>query len=303
LATLRAIRKRIRSIRNIAQVTRAMQTVSASKMRRAQLSALATRPYAARSWEVLGHLASRLSPQQMRGQPLLRQRPVRAIEVVLVTANRGLCGGYNHNVISQASDFILAQKVPVRLVTVGRKGRDYALRHGLNVVADFSELSDRPTADDVRSIVQLVMEDLERGLADQVWLVYTEFVSTLVQRPKVQLLLPIQSAAVERQASPGARVPFLLEPAPEAILGPMLRRFTELQVYRAVLEALASEHSARMVAMRNATDNALRLIDEMTLSYNKARQEAITKELIDIIGGAAALERVRGAVSARRQAL
>ncbi|MCL6429893.1 MAG: ATP synthase F1 subunit gamma [Anaerolineae bacterium] len=301
MATLRAIRKRIRSIRNIAQVTRAMQTVSASKMRRAQLAALATRPYAERSWEVLGHLASRLSPRQMREQPLVRERPVRAVEVVLVTANRGLCGGYNHNVISEAMGFITAQKVPVRLVTVGRKGRDYALRHGLNLVADF-DLGDRPTADDVRPIARLVMDDLERGLVGQVWLVYTEFVSTLVQRPKVQLLLPIQSAAAERQASSGASVPFLLEPSPEAILGPMLQRFTELQVFRAILEALASEHSARMVAMRNATDNALRLIDEMTLSYNKARQEAITKELIDIIGGAAALERVQAPGTLRRAA-
>lgn len=278
-----------------------MQTVSASKMRRAQLAALATRPYAERSWEVLGHVASRLTPRQMREQPLVRERPVRAVEVVLVTANRGLCGGYNHNVISEAMDFIAAQKVPVRLVTVGRKGRDYALRHGLNLVADF-ELGDRPTADDVRPIARLLMDDLEGGLVGQVWLVYTEFVSTLVQRPKVQLLLPIQSAAVERQVPSGVRVPFLLEPAPEAILEPMLQRFTELQVFRAILEALASEHSARMVAMRNATDNALRLIDEMTLSYNKARQEAITKELIDIIGGAAALERVQTPGTLRRAA-
>ncbi|MDI7275926.1 MAG: ATP synthase F1 subunit gamma [Anaerolineae bacterium] len=302
MATLREIRKRIRSIRNIAQVTRAMQTVSASKMRRAQLAALATRPYAARSWEVLGHLASRMSPREMRAQPLVRERPVHAVELVLVTANRGLCGGYNHNVIAEAVSLMAAQKVPVRLVTVGRKGRDFAVRHGLDVVADFGDVGDRPTLEDVRPIAHLVMDDLERDRAGQVWLVYTEFVSTLVQRPKAQLLLPIQSTTSGPRTLPAAYIPYLLEPSAEAILEPMLRRFTELQVYRAVLEALASEHSARVVAMRNATDNALRLIDEMTLSYNKARQEAITKELIDIIGGAAALRRARAGEPAARQA-
>lgn len=285
MATLREIRRRIRSVKNIRQVTRAMQTVSASKMRRAQRMAAAARPYADKSTEVLGHLAARLSPARKREQSLLRQRPVEAVEVVLITANRGLCGGYNHNVIDAAIAFIAEQTVPARLVAVGSKGRDYAVRHGLDVVAEFCDLNDRPDLDDVRPIARLLMEDFERGAADQVWLVYTNFVNTLVQRPSVQVLLPAQPEA----HAPASHVPYLYEPDPESILGPMLRRFTEMQVYHAILEALASEHSARMVAMRNATDNAERLISDLTLSYNKARQEAITKELIDIVGGVAAV--------------
>ncbi len=271
-----------------------MQTVSASNMRRAQAMALGTRPYADRSWEMLLHLAARLSPRRMHAQPLLRQRPIRTLELVLITSNRGLCGGYNHNVIEAAVSFIAAQTVPVRLVTVGRKGRDYASRHGLQIVAEFSDLGDRPTSADVRPLARVVMDDLEQGAADQVWLAYTEFVNTLTQRATVRLLLPVESAVSTR---PREHVPYLFEPDPEAILEPMLRRITELQVYRAVLEAQASEHSARMVAMRSATDNALRLTDELTLGYNKARQEAITKEILDIVGGAAALSRPAAAAA------
>lgn len=264
-----------------------MQTVSASKMRRAQRLAVASRPYSDRSWEVLGHVVARLGPAQRRAQPLLQQRPVRALEVVVVTANRGLCGGHNHNIIEAAMEFILAQTVPVRVVAVGSKGRDYAARHGLDVVAEFCELGDRPELDDIRPLVRVLVDDLQQGAADQVWLVYTEFISTLRQQPRVRQLLPVQPAA----DAPADRAPYLFEPAPEAILGPMLRRCIETQVFRAILEAQACEHSARMLAMGSASDNAERLISELTLSYNKARQEAITKELIDIVGGVAAVTR------------
>ena len=290
MATLREIRKRIRSVQNISKVTRAMQTVSASRMRRAQVMTLATRPYADKSWEVLGHLAARLSPEQRRALPLLAPRPVRAIEVLVIAGSRGLCGGYNHNVVDAALDFADQQTVPVRFVTVGRKAREYLARYGRQIAADF-DLPDPPSADDARPIAQLLRDDLERGTADQVWLASTQFVSTLTQRPQVQLLLPIRAVAAAE--TPASGVPYIFEPDAESILEPMLRRFVDLQVYRALLEALASEHSARMVAMRSATDNALRLIDELTLSYNKARQEAITKELIDIVGGAAALAQTR----------
>ncbi len=290
MATLREIRKRIRSVQNISKVTKAMQTVSASRMRRAQLMTLATRPYADKSWEVLGHLAARLSPEQRRRLPLMAPRPVRAIEVLVIAGTRGLCGGYNHNVVDAAIEFAARQTVPVRFVTVGRKAREYVARYGREIVADF-ELPDPPSADDARPIAQLLRDDLERGTADQVWLASTQFVSTMTQRPQVRLLLPIQAVGAAEAAPTG--VPYIFEPDAESILEPMLRRFLDLQVYRALLEALASEHSARMVAMRSATDNALRLIDELTLGYNKARQEAITKELIDIVGGAAALAQTR----------
>ncbi len=267
-------------------MTRAMQTVSASKMRRAQLMTLATRPYADKSWEVLGHLAGRLSGERMRGLTLLAVRPVRTVEVLLVSGSRGLCGGYNHNVIDAALEFAAQQAVPLRFVTVGRKGRDSISRYGHEIVADF-DLPDPPGADDVRPIARLLREDLEQGRADEIWVASTEFVSTLTQRAGMRRLLPIQAEVV--QAAKGAQVEHSFEPDAESILEPMLQRFVDLQVYRAILDALASEHSARMVAMRSATDNALRLIDELTLGYNKARQEAITKELIDIVGGVAAL--------------
>lgn len=286
LATLREIRKRIRSVQSIAKVTRAMQTVSASKMRRAQLMTLSTRPYAEKSWEVLGHLAARLSPEQVRALPLLRPRPVRAIEVLLIAGSRGLCGGYNHNVIDAAMSFAQEQTVPVRFVTVGRKGREYLHRYGCEIVADF-DLPDPPSADDARPIAHLLRNSLEQGRADQVWIAGTEYVSTLVQRPRVQRLLPIEAVG-EVDASAGG-VSYIFEPSVQSILDSMLQRFVDLRVYLAILEALASEHSARMVAMRNATDNAHSLIGELTMAYNKARQEAITKELIDIVGGAAAL--------------
>jgi len=289
LATLREIRKRIRSVQSIAKVTRAMQTVSASQMRRAQLMTLNTRPYAQKAWEVLGHLAMRLSPEQVAGLPLMRTRPVNAVEVLLISGNRGLCGGYNQNIVGAALRFADEQSVPVRYVTVGRRGRDYLHRFGHEIVADF-DLPDPPSAADVRPIAHLLRDDLEQGRVGQVWIANTDFVSTLVQRPQVHRLLPIEAAgATEEANAPAARVSYIFEPDAESILGPMLRRFVDLQVYLAILEALASEHSARMVAMRNATDNALRLIDELTLGYNKARQEAITKDLIDIVGGAAAL--------------
>lgn len=286
MATLREIRKRIRSVQNISKVTKAMQTVSASRMRRAQLMTLATRPYADKSWEVLGHLAGRLSPEQLQGLPLLAPRPVRAVEVLLIAGSRGLCGGYNHNVVNAALEFAAHQTVPVRFVTVGRKAREYLGRYGREIVADF-DLPDPPSAADARPIARLVREDLERGRADQVWLAGTEFVNTLTQRAQVRQLLPIQ--AVGAADAPAGGVSYTFEPNAESILEPMLRRFLDLQVYRAILDALASEHSARMVAMRSATDNAMGLIDELTLGYNKARQETVTKELIDIVGGVSAL--------------
>jgi F-type H+-transporting ATPase subunit gamma len=293
LPTLREIRKRIRSIKNIAQVTRAMQTVAASKMRRSQQATLATRPYADKSWEVLSHLVGRLSQRQLERQPLLRERPVQTIGLLVVGGTRGLCGGYNHNVLEAAAQFILAQTAPVKVITVGRKAHEYMARRDVTVAAEF-DVSDHPGAVEVTPIAHLLMADLEKGVFDQVWLVYTEFVSTLKQVPRVRRLLPVEAQA----AGSGAQgVPYLLEPDPESILGPMLRRFTELQVYRSILEAQASEQSARMVAMRAATDNAVGLIAELTLSYNKARQEAMTKEILDIVGGAAALSQARSATS------
>lgn len=299
MATLRDIRRRIRSVRNISQVTRAMQMVAASKMRRAQQQVLATRPYSEKSWEVLQSLAR----QRAAGQglhPLLVQRPeVNAIDIILVTSDRGLCGAYNNTIIRTMMQFALSQPgKEIRLVTVGRRGRDFLSRRGYRIMAEFTDLPPRPQLLDVTPIARTVIDDFLSGQADEVYLVYTKFVNTLTYRTVVQRLLPIHpfdSDEVGANGSDGAAVgEYIYEPDPATILDTVLPRFTELQVYQALLDALASEHSARMVAMRSATDNARDLLGDLQLSYNQARQTAITTEMLDIAGGAEAMSQARG---------
>ncbi len=288
MASTREIRRRIRSVRNIAKVTKAMETVAASKMRRAQQQVLATRPYAEKSWEVLTHLA-RLRPTAAAGQPLLQQREVRKVGLLLITADRGLAGAYNSNVIRKAAHQIQeweqVEGKEVSVVTVGRKGRDWMLRHGPPLRAEFTGLGDRPTSNDIAPVASVVIDDFIGGVHDAVYVAFTNFVNTLRQEPQIRQLLPI--VPVEPEVPMPAD--YIFEPDPQTILGEVLRGITELQVLQMVYESIASEQSARMVAMRNATDAANDLIGELTLSYNKARQEAITKELLDIVGGTAAL--------------
>lgn len=276
-----------------------MQLVAASKMRRAQEQVLASRPYSAKAWEVLVHL----SAQQGAGtqHPLLTERPRQTLGMVLITADRGLAGPYNGNIIRAASRFILDQAEPVRLVAVGRKGRDFMARYGRHVVAEFTGLPSRPSVLDITPIARTVIDGYLTGEYDEVYLAYTDFINTLAQQPTIRRLLPIRPGEIESQvmaeyisAQPTmATGEYIYEPNVETILDTVLSRFTELQIYQAILEALASEHSARMVAMRNATDNALELIEDLTLTYNRARQEAITKEMLDIAGGAEALAKAK----------
>jgi F-type H+-transporting ATPase subunit gamma len=287
MASTREIRRRIRSIGSIAKVTKAMETVAASKMRRAQQQVLATRPYAAKSWEVLTYLA-RLRPIAAAEQPLLQQREVARISVLLITADRGLAGAYNSNIIRKTALQIQQweqEGKQVSVVTVGRKGRDWMLRHGPPLRAEFTGLSDRPSSNDIAPVASVVIEDFVRGYSDAVYLAFTDFINTLRQEPDIRQLLPI----VPAHPKVSMAADYIFEPDPQTILGEVLRGITELQILQAVYEAIASEQSARMVAMRNATDAANDLIGDLTLSYNKARQEAITKELLDIVGGTAAL--------------
>jgi F-type H+-transporting ATPase subunit gamma len=297
MATAQEIQRRIRSVRNIGQITRALEAVSASRVRRAQAQVLATRPYAEKSWKLLTHLAAQTT-QDAREHPLLTRRiEVKAVCVILLTSDRGLCGAFNLNMVRMAMDFIERLGRPTRLITVGRKGRDLMWRARYNIVAEFSRLPASPTALDCSPIARMATDEFLTGVVDEVYLAYTDFINTLSQRPTVKRLLPIQPAETETQAM-GEYVEeveletvteYLYEPSPREILDAVIPRFTELQVYQAVLESLASEHSARMVAMRNATENAEALEDELTLSYNKARQQAITLEILDIAGGAEAL--------------
>jgi len=275
-----------------------MQMVAASRMRRAQERALSSRPYAAKAWEILMHLASQ-SGNVEQLHPLLTQRSeIKDVAIILITADKGLAGAYNSNIIRKTTQFMRQNNhEDAQLITVGRKGRDLMIRFRRKVIAEFTDLPPLPSSLDISPITRIAVDGFLAGEYDQVHLAYTDFINTLTQEPVVRSLLPIQPGEIESKVmsellvseGPTSSVEYLYEPSPETLLDSLLPRFTELQIYQAVLEARASEESARMVAMRNATDNAKELISDLTLTYNKVRQDAITKEMLDIAGGAEAL--------------
>ncbi|MCL4832652.1 MAG: ATP synthase F1 subunit gamma [Caldilineaceae bacterium] len=283
------MRRRIRSVKNISQVTKAMEAVAASKMRRAQNQVLATRPYAKKAQEVLSYIA-RLNTTEGDLDALINERAeIKRVGILLVTADKGLAGGFNANVIRTAAQFIRKQRAEgkeVEVITVGRKGRDWLLRYDPVVRAEFMGLGDAPTTNDIAPITRILLDDYRSGRFDQVYAIYTDFVNTLVQQPVVQKLLPVQPAETDDSMAPD----YIFEPSAGAVLNEVLIGFTEVQVLQAVYESSASEHSARMVAMRNATEAANELVDDLTLRYNKARQEGITRELMDIVGGSVVAE-------------
>jgi F-type H+-transporting ATPase subunit gamma len=281
---IRKVRRRIKGVQNIAKITRAMEMIAASKMKKAQERGLAGRPYAEKIQQVIADLAA--LPDIGLQHPLLQRRPVAKIAVVHITPDRGLCGGLNANLNRRLAGFILEQKIPVEVVAVGRKGRDFSVRNSCKLCAEFTQLSDQPGYLDTLPISNIVIEEYTKGLIDMVYISYAHFVSTLVQKPVMQQLLPVEPAVI-----PGAQnVDYIYEPGAGEVLDSLLPRFVEMEIYHAILESIASEQSARMVAMRNATDSANELIGDLTLLYNKARQEAITRDLLDIIGGVVALE-------------
>ena len=284
MATIREIRRRIKSVQNTAKVTKAMEMVAASKMRRAQERTIAARPYAEKMRHVLADLAAQHSSDE-EIHPLLVQRPVNRIALIHITPDRGLCGGLVASVNRSVASFILEQQAPVTILVIGRKGRDFMVRTGQEVRAEFTNLGDRPSVVDLQPIAHIVIDDYANGLIDEVHISYTQFINTVNQRPVLWRLLPIEPAAIE----PGQNVEYIYEPSPSEVLEQLLPRFVEKELYHVILESIASEQSARMVAMRNATDNAKEVIEDLTLTYNKVRQEMITKELLDITGGAVAL--------------
>ncbi|MFQ5873434.1 MAG: ATP synthase F1 subunit gamma [Dehalococcoidia bacterium] len=286
MANIRVIKRRIRSVQNTAKITKAMEMVAASKMRRAQERVLAARPYAEKMVEMLSHLASQTQdPDAVH--PLLQQRVDQRTEIVHITPDRGLCGGLVSNINRATSSFILqGNGVQASLVTVGKKGRDFMTRYDREVRAVFTDLGDRPGMAEILSIARIVIDDYSSGYSDRVYLSYSRFVTTTNQVPVIKQLLPIEPDAAEGVS----RASYIYEPNSIEVLGELLPRFVEMQVYHAVLESIASEQSARMVAMRNATDNANDMVQDLTLMFNKARQEAITSDLLDITGGVVALE-------------
>ncbi|MBN2387471.1 MAG: ATP synthase F1 subunit gamma [Anaerolineales bacterium] len=292
MPSAREMRMRIRSVKNISQVTRALEAVSASKVRKAVAAVQATRAYATKAWQVLTHIAGQ--PGRANLHPLLTARSeIRNAMVVVISGDRGLAGAYNANVIRFTAQHFDQYPIPVRYLAVGRKGRDLLLRRRKPVIAEFSNLPAAPSFADVSAIGRLVVEEFLKGEVDEVHLVYTAFAGMVRQDTQVKKLLPLEFGETQDrvQAFEHHRLTaaYIYEPAEREILDEIIPRFTALQVYQAILESLASEHAARMVAMRNATDNALELVDNLQLAYNKARQQTITNDLLDIAGGAEAL--------------
>ena len=285
MANIRLIRRRIRGVQSISKITRAMEMIATSKMRRAQEAGTAGRPYDQKIRQVIADLAA--IPHTGESHPLLRRREVKKIAIVHISPDRGLCGGLTASLNRKTGGFILGQKTPVTVVSVGRKGIDFMRRTNREIRAEFSQLGDRPGLLDTLAIPRIIIDDYTSGYVDEVYVAYTQFVSTLVQTPVIEKLLPVEPPVSTQVKNSD----FDYEPASEDVLGALLPRFVEMEIYHAILESIASEQSARMVAMRSATDNAAELIQDFTLMYNKARQEAITTELLDISGGAAALSR------------
>lgn len=293
MASSREIRRRIKSVRNTGKITKAMELVSASKMRRAQRNVLATRPYADRLFDVMGELTVR-SLGGSSDHPLLQAHPaIRTVALIVVTPDRGLCGALNSNIARAASRFLLEQREQGRetaVLTVGKKGRDFMLRSRQNLVSELTGIGDSPPLVTILSVATEAIKGFSpdeegRSRYDEVYVLYTEFVNTLVQRPKLRRLLPVDPPT----DAGTTRADYTYEPGREEVLSQLLPRFIEVQLYQAILESIASEHSSRMIAMRNANDNAKELVRDLTLTYNKARQAAITKEISEIAAGAAAL--------------
>ena len=285
MATEREIKLRVRSIKNIQQVTKAQQTISASKMRRAQEAVLASRPFEQRLREVLNDLAPYADAD---ASPLLEKRPVRRALIVLVTTDRGFVGAMNTNNVRNA--LRQAESLPaVGWVAVGRKGIAQLRRFTQPVIAEFSGLGDRPSTADTNVIAKVAVEEFLTERVDEVYLSFTRFVNTLRQTPTIRRILPLVPEEEDIDSRPPLQ--YLFEPDPETVLGAVLPRLIEISIYQAILEDLASEHSARLIAMRNATDAAGDLIEELTLQANKARQWRITKEMLEIASGAEALSK------------
>lgn len=304
MATLKEVKLRIRSVKNITQVTRALQAVSTSRVRRAIQAMMRTRPYASKAWQVLCHIANQ--PGRSDLHPLLAERAeVRNVLVVMVSGDRGLAGAYNTNIVRYALQVSrkymqMNPSVPVSYITVGRKGRDLLLRYQQHILAEFSKLPVMPTFTDVSAIGRLAVEEFLAGRADEVYLIYTDYINMVKQVPTLKKLLPlpvtteserVMEFEASRHTPPAA---YTYEPDQGEILDTIIPRFTALQVYHAILESNASEHAARMVAMKNATENAAELADALQLQYNKARQQSITNEMLDIAGGAEAFAQAAG---------
>ncbi len=290
MATPRQIRGRIRVAKNIQQITKAMKMVAAARLRRAQEAVGAARPYAQKIREVMASLGSAGDSVQ---HPLMRRfegEPVN-VGVILVTGDRGLCGAYNSSVIRKAFDIVRPLGPSrVKLVCIGKKGATFFRRRGFDIVAEHPVPATGISFTEAQALSRTARDLFSNGQIDALHLIYTQFVSPLTQRPQSIQILPIQPPTDDESAPRGPQADYIFEPNPEQILGSLLPRYVDTQVYQAIVESVASEHGARMTSMSSATDNAGKMISSLTLSLNRARQATITREIAEIVGGAEALK-------------
>jgi F-type H+-transporting ATPase subunit gamma len=299
MASLRDIRKRIRSVKNTRQITKAMKMVAAAKLRKAQDAIIAARPYAGMLDQIISDLATRSGGEEL-AHPLLTARPVRRVEVVLLTSDRGLAGGFNSNVIRRASRFLYENaNLEVEVSTVGRKGNDFFRQRGQKMRKDFGYLYQRLDYTHASQVAEELSARFLKGEVDAVYVIYNEFLSAISQKVTVAPLLPLQTLSVGTapagqvpppNVAPSAQVDFKYEPGRQEVLDRLVPQAVAIKLYRALLESVASEHGARMSAMDNATSNATDMIASLSLTYNRTRQAVITKELMEIVSGAEALK-------------
>ena len=290
MATLRDIQRRIRSVQSTQKITRAMKLVAAAKLRRAQERIISARPYATKMAELLGNLVSGQGSEGA-AHPLLEQREGPRRQIVIITADKGLAGAFNSNIIRRSLEFVRSSNTTeLTLVVVGRKARDFYRRRQFTIKRDMIGFWDKLAYSHAQELADYFMAQYLEGEVDEVHLIYNEFRSVAVQRPVRVQLLPIPKTEATSTETAEAAVDYIYEPSPEAILGDLLPRHVRMQVYRALMESLAGEYGARMTAMEAATKAAKDMINILSIQYNKARQEKITKELLDIVGGAEALK-------------
>jgi F-type H+-transporting ATPase subunit gamma len=300
MPSIREIRQRIRSVKNTAKITKAMQMVASSKMRRSQERVEQARPFAEQIRELVARMAAAASNNDDLGEDLalLKQRPVKNIGIVLISPDRGLCGALPSNINRQATHTALdesnrlaeqGRKPGVEFVAVGKKGRDFILRTEQNMIAEFTDYGDRPGMSDASAIAQVAVDAFLKGEVDVVFLIYAKFVNTATQTPVTVQLLPVKPPEAEETDKTGEATEYIYEPNEQELFKALLPRYVDVQIYQALLEAIASQYSAQMVSMKNATDNANDLVQDLTLTYNKVRQAAITTQILEVVAGSEAL--------------
>ncbi|MBV8695567.1 MAG: ATP synthase F1 subunit gamma [Ktedonobacteraceae bacterium] len=295
MPSLRDIRRRIRTTKNMAQITKAKQMVASSKMRRAQERVQQARPFAEQIRDLVSRLADASLGEVSTGTELLAKRPIHNIGFIVITPDRGLCGALPSNINRKAMSSALdlqrqvaeqGERPNLAFIAVGRKGRDFIVRTQQSLIGEFINYGDKPSLANARAIARVAVDAFVKAEVDAVYLVYAKFINTVSQQPISVQLLPVEPPAQEKNEDRKKSVDYIYEPDPATIFTALLPRYVDILVYQAMLEAVASEQSASMVAMKNATDNANELIQDLTLTYNKARQQAITTQILEVVSGA-----------------